>query len=262
MLYHTGVGYRTLCVAKSALSSILSVPHLHTLSSHPLIKRFMKGVFNSKPPTPRNPVIWDAGQLITYIKNMGGNATLSFKNLTHKLTALLMLLSAQRVNYVSSFSVKAMDLHQDSCTFYPTKLLKQSRPSYLGNPVHYRSYPHDSTICVIATLQEYLDRRKHLTTADQLLVTYVKPHKPAHRDTIARWLKNMLHWAGINCEQFKAHSYRSASTSSAKAAHVPITDILQQGQWLSEKTWRLYYDREIQSPSVPSATYADSLLQH
>ena len=146
------------------------------------------------------------------------------------------------------------------CTFYLTKLLKHSRPSYLGKPLHFRAYPLDARLCIIHTLQEYLRRRKDLTQVDQLLVTCIKPQTPAHRDTIARWLKNLLQWAGIDTQTFQAHSYRSASTSFAKSALVPITDILQQGQWVTEKTWQTYYNREI-APPPPTSTFADRILQ-
>ena len=137
-----------------------------------------------------------------------------------------MLLSMSRVNYISSLSVLAMDLHDDTCTFYPTKLLTFSS---LGEKLTFRAYPPDRNLCVIAALQEYLTRRATLTQTERLLVTYQKPHKPAHRDTVARWLKNVLQWAGIDIKTFQAHSYRAASSSYAKAAQAPITDILQQG---------------------------------
>ena len=259
-LYSSGLGYSSINLAKSALSTILTVHQYEKLSSHPLIKRFMKGVFNSKPPVPRYSVIWDLGQVLTYIRNMGEDQTLSLKHLTHKVAALMMILSAQRVNYISSLSIKAMQMTPDSCTFYPTKLLKHSRPSFLGKPIVFKAYPADSKLCIVTTLTEYLHRRAQLTDVDQLLVTFIKPHGPAHHDTIARWLKNILQWAGIDITQFKAHSYRAASTSYAQTVQVPVTDILQQGQWKSEKTWQKYYNLPCQAPSA-SSTFATNILQ-
>ena len=104
------IKYSSINLARSALSSILSIPQFKTLSSHPLIKIFTKGVFNTRPPNPRYTTTWDLGKVLTYFRTLGANTSLSFKHLTHKLTSLLMILSAQRVNYISSLSVQAMDL--------------------------------------------------------------------------------------------------------------------------------------------------------
>lgn len=40
--------------------------------------------------------------------------------------------------------------------------------------------------------------------------------------TIARWLKEVLHLAGIDTSIFKAHSYRSASTSAAFSCGISL----------------------------------------
>ena len=169
----------------------------------------------------------------------------------------MMLLSASRVNYIASLSVKAMKVSQNQCLFYPTKLLKHSRPSYLGKPLCFKSYTPASRLCVIAALLEYLNRRKALTTESQLFVSFVKPHKPVHKDTVARWLKNVLLWSGIDTSIFTAHSYRSASTCKANSSNIPITDILKQGQWTTEKTWMTYYHKPQHSCNT---SYAEGIL--
>ena len=164
-------------------------------------------------------------------KSMEYNQLLPLKQLSHKLATLMMLLSVSRINYVASLSVKAMHLTTNKCIFYPTKLLKHSRPSYLGRPLCFTSYTPDPNLCVIATLVEYLSRRRVLINKPQLFISFVKPHKPVHKDTISRWLKNMLLWSGIGTSIFTAHSYRSASNSKAKISNIPVTEILSQGQW-------------------------------
>ena len=59
------------------------------------------------------------------------------------------------------------------------------------------------------------------------IITHGKPHKPAHKDTIARWIKERMKLAGIDTNTFKSHSCRSAS--AAKRSGIPIDQILQQG---------------------------------
>ena len=200
---------------------------------------------------------WDANKLLNHIEKLGENSDLSLRSLTHKLVALLMLLSASRVHCIHAFSTDALDMNDNQFVFYPTVLLKHSRPKFRGEPIVYKSFPQNSRLCVIHTLKEYISRRNLLVQTDALLVTYQKPHHPAHRDTVARWLKTILLEAGI--KNFTAHTYRAASTSSAANSHLPISSILQQGQWTQESTWQKFYHKEI-FVNKQTCDYAEQIL--
>ena len=67
-LYDSGVGYDAIGTARSALASVIYIPGLPSISEHPLIKRFLKGVANIRPPNPRYVVIWDTSIVIKYLK--------------------------------------------------------------------------------------------------------------------------------------------------------------------------------------------------
>ena len=71
----------------------------------------------------------------------------------------------------------------------------------------------------------------------RLFVSYVQPHKPVSGDTIKRWVKQVLTNAGIDTSTFTAHSTRSASTSVAANAGLPLQDIPQAAGWSSESTF-------------------------
>jgi CRISPR/Cas system-associated exonuclease Cas4 (RecB family) len=60
-------------------------------------------------------------------------------------------------------------------------------------------------------LKEYLYRTKHLRKdSSKLLISYVKPHKDVSRDTVARWIKTVLHRSGIDTKiDAKTQSLRS-----------------------------------------------------
>ena len=64
-------------------------------------------------------------------------------------------------------------------------------------------------------------------TESRLFIGTVKPHKHVSKDTISRWIKLVLSLAGIDIKLFKSHSVRSASTSAAKSAGIPIQTILK-----------------------------------
>ena len=51
-LYGKGKEYNTIAMTKSVLSSFIPVPGGGTISKHPLVKRLLKGVFNSRHPNP------------------------------------------------------------------------------------------------------------------------------------------------------------------------------------------------------------------
>ena len=49
----SGLGYSAINTARSALSSVLILSVNTTFGSHPLVKRFLKGVFELKLSLPR-----------------------------------------------------------------------------------------------------------------------------------------------------------------------------------------------------------------
>ena len=75
---------------------------------------------------------------------------------------------------------------------------------------------------------------------DASWLSYCKPFKPVSRDTISRWVKNVLEKAGINTKIFGAHSTRAAATSAAKSANKSINTIMDAAGWSSESTFESF----------------------
>ena len=61
--------------------------------------------------------------------------------------------------------------------------------------------------------------------------------------TIVGWLKCALKEAGIDINKYKAHSFRSASTSKALVLGLSVKDILNRGNWHNESTWQKFYQK-------------------
>ena len=53
--------------------------------------------------------------------------------------------------------------------------------------------------------------------------------------------------AGVDVTQFKPHSTRAASTSKAKAAAVPIQEILKTAGWSSSRCFDRCYNKPVQT---------------
>ena len=67
-LYEDGLGYSAINTARSALSSVLTLPGNVTFGNRPLVSRFLKGVFELKPSLPRYNRIWDVGVVLGHLK--------------------------------------------------------------------------------------------------------------------------------------------------------------------------------------------------
>ena len=85
-LFNQGIGYGELNTARSALSTIVVLSNNASFGTHPLVCRFMKGVFEMRPSLPRYKDIWDASTVLEYLKTLHPPEDLTLKELTLKLT--------------------------------------------------------------------------------------------------------------------------------------------------------------------------------
>ena len=67
-LFEKGLGYSALNTARSALWSIITFARNVSFGTHPLVFRFHKGVFESRPTLPRHNIIWDVRLVLDYLK--------------------------------------------------------------------------------------------------------------------------------------------------------------------------------------------------
>lgn len=260
MLHENGLSYSTVNTARSMLSCILQLNINSSLpvGQFPIVKRFMKGIYELRPSLPKYTASWDLSTVLNYFRKGASVSVLSLKELTLKLTFLLTLLSGQRCQAVKFFSIKNMEFSDLKCTFVITEKVKQSRVGTHLKPVEFLAYPEDEKLCVIKHLQEYSKKTQALRgDCSQLLLSHVKPHGPASKDTISRWCKNILKFAGIDVSKFKAHSTRSASTSFLAERTVNIKDIMTSAGWSNEMAFQRYYHKPVDN----TFNFGDTILQ-
>jgi len=75
------------------------------------------------------------------------------------------------------------------------------------------------------------------------LISHVKPYKKVVSSTVSRWILLGLSMAGVDTDQFKAHSVRGAATSASKNLGVAMRDILATAGWSSDSTFSSIYHR-------------------
>lgn len=244
------MGYEAVNTARSALSSLGIVVNGCRAGNHPLVIRFMKGIFNLRPPSTRYTETWDVQPVLSMLRSMYPLHILTLKDLSLKLVTLMALTQAARVQTLHLLCTQGMHIHKDFISVCLRGNIKQCRPNFNVRTVKFQAYSKDSSLCVCETLKHYLERTEGLRQAfsrcsDALIISYIKPHKPVTKDSISRWIKTMLYRSGVDTTRFTAGSVRSAAVSKAKAMSIPIACIMSKAGWTRESTFAKYYDKRI-----------------
>ena len=256
-LYEDGLGYSAINTARSALSSVLTSPGNVTFGNHPLVSRFLKGVFELKPSLPRYRRIWDVSVVLQHLKNLEPVNALDLKVLTLKFTMLLCLLTGQRCQTLSKLDITLMQKLPGKYVFTIGEKLKTTRPGKHLEPIELTAFEPDINLCVVTHLNQYLVKTQNLRgSTSQLLISYVKPHKAVSNTTIGKWCKSVLKDAGIDVTEFTSHSGRSAATSYASHTSLTLQDILKAGGWSNAQTFAKHYHKPI------VWNFGTSLLEH
>lgn len=252
-LFCAGLSYSAINTARSALSTVVNTKSDKTVGAHSRVVRFMKGVFELRTPMPRYSATWDVSVVLNYLRSLGDNAKLSLKQLSLKLCTLLLLCSAQRVQTIHLLKTSCVHFEEDLCTIVIDEKLKQTRPGYHQKELVFVKYKDDETLCVVSCLKEYLNKTESLREKNggKLVLCFQRPHKPASKDTIARWLKMVLSEAGI--EGFAPHSVRGAASSAMLKSGVPVDDILKIAGWSNAQTFKKFYNRPVKNEKVNSS---------
>ena len=245
-MYDSGCGYSAINTARCALSAIGIVKEGFSIGAHPLIVRYMKGIFNLRPSNPKYCEIWDASMVLLYLQKLSPVSELSLKMLTHKLAMLIALTLASRTQGLHLLDIRDMRKGYDTYTLFYSDVLKQTRPGKSNPVAELKAYPCDRRLCVVFVLKEYLKRTKDKRMGHtKLFLSYVKPHGTVTKDTISKWLRTVMVNSGIDCDKFKVHSIRSAASSKARLNFVSIDKIISVAGWSNNKTFATFYNKPI-----------------
>ena len=196
--------------------------------------------------------------VLRFLKTIPNNEEVPLKDLTLKTVMLTMLVSAQRGQTIHQLSIDDMRKTDNSIVFMLSKPIKQSKPGSKPVTVELSSYTADLDICVVTTLNTYLDHISLLRGSNkQLFISYLKPYNAVSRSTISRWIKIVMINSGINVQMFKPHSTRAAATSKAYTNSVPLEQILSTAGWSSATTFGRFYNKPVRE----TCTFASGVLQ-
>lgn len=158
-LYDSGLGFSALKSARSALSSvvILDNNNKRTDGSYPSVCKFMKGVSEMRPCGPRSCETWEVSLLLNYFHEQDVNEKLSLKDLTLKLSALL-LLSGQRVQTIHVLKLSSIQFHDSGCRIRIMERLKQFDEKKNDHLINFSMFEQDGKLCVVRCIKEYIQR--------------------------------------------------------------------------------------------------------
>ena len=204
-----GLQYRTINNHRSAISAFHEQIQGKRVGEHPRVCALLAEIINSRPPQPKYCFIWNVQTVIEFIrKEWGKNQELSVKFLTYKLAMLMALTSASRALGLQKLNIRFMVKIPSSFTFNFYKLRTAWKKGKSPPSVVFHSFEEDSSLCVVAVLNEYLKRSEKWRTSDewQLVLSFVQPHKPVVSSTISEWIKKVLTISGVDVGVFKGHS--------------------------------------------------------
>ena len=250
--------FRYLGVFRSAISAYHKPIEGCKVGSHPLISQFMAGVQNLRPPMPKYTEIWDVDDVLKCIQNLP--QPLSVKQLSCKTAMLLALIVIPRGAEINMLDVDMMGLTRTKCIFTLKGLPKNKKKGKKTPELDFDNYKEDINLCPIKSLQDYCDLTepfRKINKETSLFLSLPKPHFAVSKSSTARWIKQVLKWAGIDTKIYQAHSVRAAATSKAFMKGLSVSDIIKKGNWSQESTWQKFYNKNIKPVS---STFQDKVL--
>lgn len=141
----------------------------------------------------------------------------------------MALTSATRSHEIGNLDLRFLVKHHSGYTFTFAKLTKVTLKGKLRPPITFIPFEENSSLCVCKCIDTYLVRSKSWRDGkNQLLLSYVKPHKEISAKTVSKWITDILDMAGIDTKTFSGHSTRSAASSKEKSCGVRTKEILKE----------------------------------
>ena len=128
-LVRQGKSFNQICMARSALSSVINQQHV-SFGNIPVVKRYMKGIFENNPTFPKFQFTWNVSLLFNYFRNMQDIDALDTQKLTQKLAMLMTLISGgQTVQTIHSIRVSDIKILDNKVVIPIMSPIKQTKPT-------------------------------------------------------------------------------------------------------------------------------------
>ena len=176
-----------------------------------------------RTPRPRYVDTWDMTLVTDLFMGDEWNPAeeLGMLKLSQKVVVLLLLLISKRAEIVPALELQDIDIDESRVEIVlRNQQLKQGRPGYKLSKIVLETFA-EKELCIVHHLNTYLEQRLKLNLDTEVFITSRKPYKAVSRDTVSRWILQVMNAAGIDTNKFKPGSTRAASSSKAAEAGVP-----------------------------------------
>jgi site-specific recombinase XerD len=223
----------------AALKYYLRLFQRSDLVDSPLLTLFSEGAQRKAPIPKRNNWIWDAGVPLKMIRDRAHPS--EFLAAAREALFLLLMATGIRVDDVYKLGE---DFRWENGIFVIPFLGKRKCKINGVWTAEQRlaPYPGNDRLCPINALLLYATFSVPIRVPTEKALFVSSTGQAASKGTLGRWVKDILHEAGI---QAPAGSCRSASTSAAFARKLPIDVILSSAGWSSDLVFFRHYHRGI-----------------
>ena len=255
-MFDTGLSASTLSFIRSSVSYFIKESHGEIINDKN-VSRLLKSFKKIRPTINRYSVTWDVNKVLNFLKSWFPNNNLTMKQLTLKTCMLIALCSSDRAQTIQSMRVDRCVCTARGVEFPIFSKLKTSR--HLRRPrVVICPRWSDPSLDVEKCVTTYMGRtlkfriravRQGKPKPNQLFLSH-KTGLPVARNTISRWLTEVMSLAGIDTTYFKGHSTRGAGVSKAKSRGANPNQLVLQGDWSNVTTFEKHYNRPILGPAL------------
>ena len=133
------------------------------ISKHPVITRFMQGIYNSRPPQWRYKFVWDVRILVRHIEAMPLSEKLPLKELSWKQVTLLVITNADRALDQKFAGFEFQGFFTSEGVHFEVAGLSKTRQSGPPREVVYGRFASSPSICPVSTLHEYEKTVNHIS---------------------------------------------------------------------------------------------------
>lgn len=259
-IFKEGKQVSTVKNYRSAISSIHEgFPDGSTIGSNNAINHLLRGMFNERPPQKRLSPSWSINDVLNSLSTSPFEPihNTSLELLTHKTLFLLAAASARRRSELHALTTKRGFIRFSHNGVYlipdPTFLTKNETASfspgeiYLPNISSASSIREDRKICPVRALRWYIEKTKNIRSSERLFLIPRSPYNPASKDTLSRWIVNLITPHIDNDDPVHAHQLRAHATSKAWFNGVSLSDILKAAAWKTPSTFVSCYLTDVVS---------------
>ncbi|PIK40160.1 hypothetical protein BSL78_22988 [Apostichopus japonicus] len=253
-LFGEGKQVSTIRNYRSAIAAIhQGFPDGSTLSNNPYIAQLIKGMANRRPQIRRLAPSWGLSAVLHALAGPPYEpmANASLAALTKKTLFLVAVASARRRSCLHALSTKQNHIrfegHGVRMVPDPSFIAKNQTLTFLPGDIFIpeiktmSSVAEDKRWCPVRALKWYLNKTEKLRQSTSLFIIPRPPYAAASKDTLSRWLVEIIRPFTSGTSRPRAHDVRGVAASTALFAGIPVEDILKAAAWKTPTTFVACY---------------------